>query len=75
MHIADLVRRLVPLVHTIRALADEHAVTFIIVLYADSKKDFNQEVFLPREVVDLLSALGASFWVDMYFLGNDEESS
>src|SRR3712207_7090334 len=36
----------------IRVLADEHPVTFTCVVYADSKRDHNQEVFLSREQVE-----------------------
>lgn len=70
-HIADLLGRLAPYVDELRVLADEHPVTFTCVIYADSKRDHNQEVFLSREQVELIVTMGASIWADVYFLGDD----
>lgn len=67
-HLADLLGRLTPHVDEIRALADEHSVAIACVIYADSERDYNQEVFLSGEQVGLIGAMGANFWADVYFL-------
>ncbi len=63
-----------PYVEKVRALADEHLVTFACVIYADSENDYNQELSLSREQVDLVSSMGATFWADVYFLGSGRSS-
>ncbi len=67
-HLADLLGSLTPHVDEIRALADEHSVAIACVIYADSERDYNQEVFLSGEQVGLIGAMGANFWADVYFL-------
>ncbi len=71
-HVANLLGRLAPHVDEIRALADEHPITFTCVIYADSEREHNQEVFLSSEQVELISAMGAIIWADVYFLGGDD---
>lgn len=60
-HVADLSEKIKPYGERIRELADENTVSFTCVVYAYSEEDYNPEVFLPRDTVDLISALGASF--------------
>jgi hypothetical protein len=70
-HVAELLGRLTPHIDEIRALSDENSVTFACVIYADSQGDYVQEVFLSSEQVDLISAMGANFWAEVYFLTGD----
>jgi Domain of unknown function (DUF4279) len=72
-HVTDLLERAASFSEGIRALADENDVTFVCVIYADSGDDYNPEVFLPSTAIDCLSTLGASFWVDVYFLSDIDE--
>ena len=73
-HIEDLSERIEPVAEAIRALADDNTVTFACVIYADSEEDYNPEVFVPRSTVEFLSALGANFWVDAYFVAEGTET-
>ncbi|CAA9539324.1 MAG: hypothetical protein AVDCRST_MAG05-5226 [uncultured Rubrobacteraceae bacterium] len=70
-HVADLLGRLAPHVDEIRALSGEHVVTFACVIYADSEEDYAQQVIVSGEQVDLISAMGANFWADVYFVAGD----
>ena len=40
-------------------------------IYAGSEGDYNHQVILSGEQVDLISAMGANFWADVYFLVGD----
>lgn len=71
-HVTNLMERIAPFSEGIRALADENDVTFACVIYADSEDNYNPEVFLSSSAIDFLSTLGASFWVDFYFLSDAE---
>lgn len=73
-HVADLSRKIRSYVARIRELAEENVITFTCVMYVRSAEEYNPEVFLPRDTVDLISALGADFWVDMYFLASADEA-
>jgi hypothetical protein len=67
-YVRDLLGRIAPFKEEIGALAKENEVTFACVIYADSEYYYNPEVFLSSSMVDFLSSLGASLWVDTYFL-------
>ena len=71
-HIDNLSERIKPVAQAIRGLADDNTVTFACVIYVYAEDDLNPEVFLSRSTVELLSALGANFWVDTYFLADGE---
>ncbi len=74
-HTAELSERLEPVADKIRALAQNNDVSFACVIYADSEDGYNQEIFLPKALVSLISALNASFWADVYFLSDTGGSS